>query len=150
MVFLALMVPSLMVLGRTGEMGRAAGKSGFLELKRLNSIGWAIAGLLCAVVPGIFLLMAHGPIEELGSLPAGGGLPSGSHDGVAEPKAPSTPEPKTKEESDARVNPVVRPIADFPTGAHDELSKLKILYDSGALTSAEYADQKKRVLNGVQ
>jgi hypothetical protein len=150
LVFLALMIPSVTVLRRTGEMRGAARKSRLMELKRLNSIGWAIAGLFCAVVPGVMLLMANGPIDELGSLNAGGGLPSGSLGGVSEPKAVPNPDVITKEQSEAQVNPVVRPMADLPTGAYDELSKLKILYDSGALTSTEYADQKKRVLNGVQ
>jgi len=65
-IFLVLAIPSILVVRRTNSMRSAADKGDVARLKDLNSIGWAIVALLfTGVIPGIMLLVAHGPIERL-------------------------------------------------------------------------------------
>ena len=65
-IFLILMVPSILVLRRTGRMRSAANKGDVKRLKELNSIGWAVIALIfTGVITGVLLLIAHGPIQEL-------------------------------------------------------------------------------------
>jgi hypothetical protein len=107
--FLILMIPSFLVLQRTGRMKNAADRGDIGTLKSLNSVGWAVIGLIfTGVIPGVMLLIANGPINELGATGSGGGLGADSL---------------------------------------DSLTKLKSLLDSGAITAAEYEDQKKRILS---
>lgn len=152
--FIILMILPVLVLRRTGDMRKAANEYEFMELKNLNSIGWAIVALLFAgVIPGIMLLVAHGPIEEFGtqaSLSAlGGRMSSDSLRRLTKLKALLDSGVITKDEYEAQKNALLHPDVARPAGAEDELRKLKILYDSGALTAAEYEDQKKKVLSGM-
>ncbi len=65
-VFLVLAIPSIFIVRRTNRMRTAADKGDVARLKSLNSTGWAVVALLFAgVIPGILLLIAHGPIDEL-------------------------------------------------------------------------------------
>jgi len=68
-VFLILMsIPSILVMNRTNRMRKAANKGEIARLKELNSWGWAIVALIFSgIIPGVMLLIAHGPIEELGT-----------------------------------------------------------------------------------
>lgn len=64
--FLILAIISFLVVRRTGQMRAAANKGDIMRLKGLNSIGWAIIALIFSgIIPGIMLLIAHGPIDEL-------------------------------------------------------------------------------------
>jgi hypothetical protein len=66
-VFFALMIPSALVFRHTSQMRGAANRGNVSQLEQLNSVGWGIVALIfTGVVPGIILLMAHGPINELG------------------------------------------------------------------------------------
>ncbi|MBI3841145.1 MAG: hypothetical protein HY297_04220 [Thaumarchaeota archaeon] len=63
---LILMIPSIMVFRRTGKMRSAAKKGDIARLKSLNSLGWAVVALIfTGIIPGIMLIVAHGPIDEL-------------------------------------------------------------------------------------
>ena len=65
-VFLILMIPSILVMNRINRMRKAANKGEIARLKELNSIGWAIVALIFSgIIPGVMLLIAHSPIEEL-------------------------------------------------------------------------------------
>ena len=65
-VFLILMIPSILVMRRSGRMYGAAKRGDIAVLKGLDSIGFAIVALIFSgVIPGIMLLIAHGPINEL-------------------------------------------------------------------------------------
>ncbi|WP_054856566.1 hypothetical protein [Vulcanisaeta sp. JCM 16159] len=65
-VWLILLIIDIVVLLRIYRMYKAAGSGDVATLKSLNSIGWAIIALLFSgLIPGIMLLIAHGPIERL-------------------------------------------------------------------------------------
>jgi putative membrane protein len=64
------LIPTILVMRRMRRMYKAAGNNDISKLKQTNSLGWAIIGLIFAgVIPGIMMLVAHGPINELGSEP---------------------------------------------------------------------------------
>jgi hypothetical protein len=82
-VFLVLMIPSVLVFRHTSQMRGAANRVNVSRLRQLNSVGWGVVALIFSgVVPGIMLLMAHGPINELGSVSAGGARPPSIRDPV--------------------------------------------------------------------
>jgi multisubunit Na+/H+ antiporter MnhB subunit len=57
---------SVLVLARVNSMRTAAERGDIAKLKELNSVGWAIIALVFAgIIPGIMLLIANGPINEL-------------------------------------------------------------------------------------
>jgi hypothetical protein len=65
------MIPTIMVMRRMRRMYKAAGNGDIPRLKQTNSMGWAIAGFIFAgIIPGIMMLIAHGPINELGTAQA--------------------------------------------------------------------------------
>jgi putative membrane protein len=67
---LILALPSILVVRRVGKMRSAAKRGDLQTLKGLNSVGWSIVALLfTGLIPGILLLIAHGPISSL-STPA--------------------------------------------------------------------------------
>jgi hypothetical protein len=147
-VLLVLMMPSILVFRRTNRMRGAANSGDIPLLKQLNSVGMAIVALIfTGVIPGIMLLVAHGPIEELGTQRAGGGMPSDSLDKLTKLKTLLDSGVITKDEYEAQKNTLLHPGVTRPTGVEDELRKLKTLYDSGVLTASEYEDQKKKALS---
>ncbi|QQG48103.1 MAG: zinc-ribbon domain-containing protein [archaeon] len=63
---IVLLVLSLSVLNRVNQMRGAAERGDIAALKALNSVGWAVIGLLFAgIITGIMLLLANGSINEL-------------------------------------------------------------------------------------
>ena len=65
-IILIPLIPTFLVLRRAGRMRGAARRGDIAALKGLNSIGWAIVALIFAgVIPGVMLLVAHGPIDDL-------------------------------------------------------------------------------------
>jgi len=67
-ISLVMLVPSIFVFRHTNQMRHAANAGNTSLLKQLNSVGWGIVALIfTGAIPGILLLMAHGPINKLGS-----------------------------------------------------------------------------------
>ncbi|MGD0478401.1 MAG: hypothetical protein ABSB29_09595 [Nitrososphaerales archaeon] len=65
-IFLIPTIIAILVVRRTNSMRSAADRGDIARLKNLNSTGWAIVALLfTGIIPGIMLLIAHGPIDEL-------------------------------------------------------------------------------------
>lgn len=65
-IFIAIVVVDAIVVMRIYKMYVAARDGDVYTLKSLNSIGWAIVALLFSgLIPGIMMLIAHGPIERL-------------------------------------------------------------------------------------
>ncbi len=146
-------VPTALVFVRLNRMKRAADKGDVDELKELNSMGWAIVALILGgFVTGIMLLIAHGPIEELGKATPtapGAGVTMESLDRISKIKALLDSGAISKEEFESQKKLILKPEeapSAHPSGVEDELKRLKQLYDSGALTTAEYEEQKKRAL----
>ncbi|HMD79624.1 MAG TPA: hypothetical protein VKF39_06560 [Nitrososphaerales archaeon] len=66
LIFIVPFILSILVLTRISSMRSAAESGDIAKLKQLNSVGWAIIALLFAgVIPGIMMLVANGPINEL-------------------------------------------------------------------------------------
>lgn len=63
---LVFLVMTILVARRVWKMYSAANKPDIKTLKELNSVGWAIIALIFSgIIPGIMLLIAHGPVDEL-------------------------------------------------------------------------------------
>ncbi|MGF3522614.1 MAG: hypothetical protein ACQXXJ_05915 [Candidatus Bathyarchaeia archaeon] len=66
-VFLVFFVLSLIVFMRVRTMYTAVNRGDIATLKQLNNMMWSILALIFAgVIPGILLIMATGPINEIG------------------------------------------------------------------------------------
>lgn len=66
-VFLVFFVLSLIVFMRVRTMYAAVNRGDIATLKQLNNMTWSILALIFAgVIPGILLIMATGPINEIG------------------------------------------------------------------------------------
>lgn len=62
------LIIDVVVISRTWKMYSAVKNGDIATLKSLNSLGWAIAALICSgIIPGVLLLIAHGRIENLPS-----------------------------------------------------------------------------------
>ena len=62
------LIIDVLVISRTWKMYSAVKEGDIATLKSLNSLGWAIAALICSgIVSGVLLLIAHGRIEDLPS-----------------------------------------------------------------------------------
>jgi hypothetical protein len=70
-VLLVFFVFSLVIfMTRVRKMYNAVNRGNIATLKSLNNMTWAILALIfAAVIPGIMLMVAFGPINELGSAP---------------------------------------------------------------------------------
>lgn len=147
-VFLILMIPSILVMRRTGRMYRAVKKGDVNLLKGLNSIGWAIVALIfTGVIPGVMLIIAHGPIEELGT---GEGLSSSDNlDKLVKLKSLADAGVITKEEFERQKNGILHPESSkaVSSGPEEDLKRLKNLLDSGTISQTEYDEQKAVILN---
>ena len=130
-------------------MRNAAVRHGLEELKGLNSFGWAIVGFFAGIVPGIMLLVAHGPIGELGMIRAGGRMPFESVQKAPEPQTLLPSSVNVEYQGGAQIEPVAQQGVIPPPDLVDKLTRLRSLYESGALTPAEYADQKRVILDSV-
>lgn len=78
------LILSILVLAlRVWPMREAAERGDIAKLKSLNSVGWAIVALIFAgVIPGIMMLVAIGPINELVVQPTGMAGPMAAAPGV--------------------------------------------------------------------
>jgi putative membrane protein len=141
------MIPSIFVFRHTNQMRSAANRGDVASLKRLNSLGWGIVALIFTFIPGIMLLVAHGPIESLGTVVRGPATGAVDLDQLAKLKGLLDSGAITKDEYEAQKNRILHPGMPQPSGIEDELRKLKSLYDSGAITQAEYEDQKRKALS---
>ena len=65
---LVFLIIDVLVVRRTWNVYSAVKNGDIAALKSLNSLGWAIAALICSgIVSGVLLLIAHGRIEDLPS-----------------------------------------------------------------------------------
>ena len=65
-LFLIMFAVSIIVTIRIYRMYKAANSGDIASLKSMNSLGWAIIALIFSgLIPGIMLLIAHGPIQQL-------------------------------------------------------------------------------------
>ncbi|MCL4447554.1 MAG: SHOCT domain-containing protein [Candidatus Thermoplasmatota archaeon] len=147
-VFLVMMIPSILVMRRTGRMNKAIKKGDVTRLKELNSVGWAIVALIfTGVISGIMLLIAHGPIEELS---AEEGIASSDNlDKLIKLKSLVDSGIITKEEFERQKNGILHPDSPkaAPLGPEEDLKRLKNLLDSGVISQTEYDEQKSVILN---
>lgn len=151
-LFFVMMIPTILVFQRTSLMRGAANRGDVDKLKRLNSIGWAIAALFFSgVIPGIMLLIAHSPIERLSTVTA---MKSGTSmedlERISKLKSLLDSGAITKEEFESQKDVLLHRGKAQPSGAEEELRKLRTLFDSGALTAAEYEEEKKKILSRMQ
>ena len=158
-IYLVMLIPSILVLMRLGRMRRAVRERDIGGLKALNSTGWAVVALIFAgVIPGIMMLVAKGPIDELGSgsvaARADGNDVSGdSIERLSKLKALLDSGAITKSEFERQKRKLLGVAGGKKNAGADplqaQLQELKELYDSGALDEDEYNAQKRRVLDSV-
>jgi hypothetical protein len=154
-LFFILMIPTILVFQRTGRMRSAAIRGDVDELRRLNSVGWAIVALIFSgIIPGIMLLIAHSPIEHLSTVAPVSSMKTGPSmedlDRLSKLKSLLDSGVITKEEFESQKSLVLHPPSmQSIDPLQTQLAKLKSLYDSGALTDAEYNQQKRRLLSEV-
>jgi len=142
-IFLILMIPSILVMNRTNIMRKAANQGNIAMLKELNSIGWAIVALIFAgIIPGVMLLIAHGPIEELGTE---GEISGDNLDRLLKLKSLMESGVITKEEFEAQKNKLLHGSSSSDS-VESKLKELKSLLDSGAINQSEYDEQKRKLL----
>jgi len=142
-VFIILMIPSILVMNRINKMRKAANKGEIARLKELNSIGWAIVALIFSgIIPGVMLLIAHGPIEELGTE---GEISGDNLDRLMKLKSLMDSGVITKEEFEAQKNKLIHGSSSSDS-VESKLKDLKSLLDSGAITQSEYDEQKRKLL----
>jgi len=145
-VFLILMIPSILVMNRTNRMRKAANKGEITRLKELNSIGWAIVALIFSgIIPGVMLLIVHGPIEELGTE---GEMSSDNLDRILKLKSLMDSGVITKEEFEAQKNKLIHGSSSSDS-VESKLKDLKSLLDSGAINQSEYDEQKRKLLEKI-
>lgn len=151
-IALIFVVPTALVFVRLNRMKRAADNGDVRGLKGLNSTGWAIVALIfAAIIPGIMLLVAHDPIEQLDMTSAAvapdAGVTVDSLDKISKLKSLLDSGAITKEEFESQKNSILHPgTAPRTPTIEDELRRLKQLCDSGALMAAEYEELKKKSL----
>jgi len=146
-VFIILMIPSILVMNRTNKMRKAANKGEIARLKELNSIGWAIVALIFSgIIPGVMLLIVHGPIEELGTE---GEMSGDNLDRLMKLKSLMDSGVITKEEFEAQKNKLIHGSSSSDS-VESKLKDLKSLLDSGAITQSEYDEQKRKLLESVK
>ena len=151
-ILMVFMIPSVLVMRRAGRIYHAAKRNDINGLKDADSVGWAVVALIfTGVVPGILLLVAHGPISELEVTAVGGRSTLGSDaiDKLERLKNLMDSGVITKAEFDAQKKRIMGPVSGSMSSPEDELVKLKQLLDSGAITKLEYEEQKKRVLSKI-
>ena len=123
------MVPTILVFVRLNHMKKAADNGDVSKLKNLNSMGWAIVALIFAgVIPGIMLLVAHSPIEELDKT------------WVAKATATAGAEMSGATQDSGAI-----------TSDKDllKLQQLKEMLDNDLITQQDYDEQKKKILGVV-
>ncbi len=149
-VFLILAIPSIMVLRRTWAMYNACQKNDIKTLKKLNSTGWAVIALIFSgIIPGIMLLIAKEPIDELkeGDVSAGAGIED--LDRLAKLKSMLDQGLITQEEYNAQKARILSgqsQVSGEEESVESQLAKLKQMLDSGAITKQEYEQLKKKLL----
>ena len=151
-VLLVFMVPSVLVMRRAGRLYHAAKRNDVRGLKEADSVGLAVVALIfTGVVPGILLLVAHGPISELeiGAVSGSPSLGADAIDKLERLKKLMDTGVITQTEFDEQKKRILGPLNQSMNTPEEELIKLKQLLDSGAITKLEYEEQKKRVLSKI-
>jgi uncharacterized membrane protein len=144
------LIPTILVYRRTAAMRRAANAGDIETLKRLNSIGYGIVALIFGwVITGIFLLIAHGAIENLGRAPQVYQLAQAQPETVNIEKLEKLKSlldsgAISKEEYETQKNKILH--GSSSSSIEDQLMKLKQLYESGAISREEYDAEKKKLL----
>ncbi|MGC8579763.1 MAG: SHOCT domain-containing protein [bacterium] len=140
-VFLILMIPSLFVMNRTNKMRKAADKGDIAKLMKLNSIGWAIVALIfTGIIPGVMLLIAHGPIAELQE----GGLSEDNINRLIKLKTLLDSGVISKEEFEQQKAKIT--VASSTGGIEEQLMKLKSLLDSGIIRRVNTINRRANCL----
>jgi uncharacterized protein YqgQ len=132
-IILILMIPAIVVYRRINRMRIAVDKENYSQLKKLNSIGWAIVAIIFSgIIPGIMLIIAHGPIKNL------------EVEEFEQQKVVITSvAPMAFEEQRAETNKPFEP----PKEESEKLAKLKSLFDSELITKEKYEQQKAKILS---
>jgi putative membrane protein len=152
-IFFIFIIPSILVFIRIYRQYTAVNRNDVPTLKRLNSIGWAIIALIFGgVIPGIMLLVAHEPIEQLSVAPQKRDKQMVDLDRLAKLKTMMDSGVITKEEFEQQKNLLLHPSntpAQTESALEGQLRKLKSLYDSGAINKAEYDQQREAFLREI-
>jgi hypothetical protein len=153
-VFVVMMIPTIFVFQRISRMRGAANRDDVDQLRKLNSVGWAIVALIfSAIIPGIILLIAHSPIERLSTVtPMTAGASMMDLERISRLKSMLDTGVITKEEFESQKSLILHPSSTQPSAAdplQTQLVKLKSLYDSGAITETEYEQQKRKLLSEI-
>jgi putative membrane protein len=146
--FLLLALPTVLVFRRINTMRNAANIGNIATLKQYDSVGWGIVALIfVGIIPGIMMLIAHGPIQDLSTTPMQPVQTHADLDRLTKLKALLDSGVITREEFDAQKNMLLNPAGAQRSGSvEDQLTKLKSLYDSGVLSKAEYDQQREQLL----
>ena len=148
-IILVFAIPTILVFVHLNKMRQSVDKGEIDKLKRLNSTGWAIVALLFSgLIPGIMLLVAHGPIEELDKVPvaaAPGPAPVptlDSLDRIGKLKSLLDAGAITKEEFESQKNSILHPGAvqssqSSPKGLQTVANSTPITQASGSQLSGD-------------
>lgn len=151
-IFLIMAIPTIFVSVHISRMRNAANREDLVQLKRLNSIGWAIAALIFSgVIPGVMLLVAHSSIMNISTKPMEktGGISTEDLDKLAKLKSLLDSKVISKEDFELQKNKILQPSKQGPSSIEADLSKLKSLYDSGAITEKEFDEQRRKLLSKI-
>ena len=143
---------SLLLTLRLNRMRIAALKKNVRELKQLNSIGWAIAGVFAGLIPGVLMLVAYGEINELrGAFSAATpDFQPDSMERLLRLKQMLDSGMITREDFELQKQRILHGPADGAEPAEpEELRKLRSLLDCGALSPEEYEAHKRRYLEAL-
>lgn len=148
-ILLVFLIPSIMATIRSGKIYNAAKRGDVQEMKANDSVAWAVAALVfTGVVPGVMLLVAHGPISELDTV-ARVAKPVLEEDSISKLerlKSLLDDGVISQDEFEQEKRKIFGPITQVNT-PEDELRRLKKLLDSGAITNTEFEAQKKQILS---
>jgi putative membrane protein len=148
-IFLLLALPTILVFRRINTMRNAAERGDITTLKQYNSVGWGIVALIfVGIIPGIMLLVAYGPIQDLSTSPMQPVQTGVDLDRLSKLKGLLDSGVITREEFEVQKNLLLNPAGTPPKdgSAEAQLAKLKSLYDSGVLSKAEYDQQREQLL----
>ncbi len=143
---------SLLLTLRLNRMRTAALKKNVRDLKQLNSIGWAIAGIFAGLIPGVLMLVAYGEINELRGAytTAMADFQTDSMERLLRLKQMLDSGMITREDFELQKQRILHGSADVAEPSEpEELRKLRGLLDCGALSPEEYEAHKRRFLEAL-
>lgn len=146
------LVVSLLVMLRVNRMRNAASRGDARLLKELNSMGWAIIGLLAGIVPGVLMLVANSEINALPSVMAAvkSDFSADAMDKLMRLKQMVDSGTITQQDFELQKQRILHGSVDHPEPTEpEELRKLKSLLDCGAITNEEYEIHKQRFLEAL-